>query len=89
MKSLHVHYDEAAQRIVPVDSAVVEDWVAVCARFNDDVHRIGDIRDQGEYTGLDVCFNEENVKLFYLVQEDATLKRLRRRVFFGKLGRKD
>jgi hypothetical protein len=88
MKSLHVHYDEATERIEPVGSAGVEDWVAVCARFNDDVHRIRDIRDQGEYTGLYACIDEENATFFFLVQEDATLKQLRRRVFLGKLGRK-
>jgi hypothetical protein len=89
MKSLHVHYDEATDRIEPVGSAEVEDWVTVCTRFNDDVHRIRNIRDQGEYNALYACFDEENTRFFYLVQEDATLLRLRRRVFLGKLGRRD
>jgi hypothetical protein len=89
MKCRHVHFDEATGRIEPAGSAGDEDWVAVCERFNDDVHRLRDVADQGQYTGLYACFDEENARFFYLVQEDATLKRLRRKVFLGKLGRKD
>jgi len=52
--------------------------VAVCRRFNDDVERICDVSDMNGYTGVFACYDETNTKVYYLVQEDKALFRMKR-----------
>lgn len=70
------------------EGAKEEDWAAICRKFNDDVTRISDVTDQGEYTGLFECFDNANVSFFYLVKEDKNLYRMKHRHFLGNLGLK-
>ncbi len=61
-------------------------WPQVCRRFNDDVERVCDVTDLIGYTGLYQCFDETNKGVFYLVEEDTALARLKRRHFLENLG---
>ena len=88
MKSLNVHYDKGADRITPIETAKDEEWIDVCERFDDDVRRVKSIEHPDGYTALYLCFDSENAPFYYLVQEDAQLKRLRHKVFLSKLGLK-
>ena len=87
MKALAVTYDEATDHITPPEDLTGEDWVAVCKRYEGDVHRIRDAQEVAGYNALYVCYDEDNRPAHYLVVEDAELQRARRRVFLGKLGR--
>jgi hypothetical protein len=87
MKAIQAEYDGTPDGIKIRNEADPEDWQSVCGRFNDDVRRICDVKDQGEYTALYECCDEKDRVTFYLVQEDASLYRLRRRHFLSNLGR--
>ena len=86
MKSIQAEYDEASKNISIKKGAKQEDWVLVCQQFNDDVARICDVTKVKDYTGLFECFDDNNNRLFYLVKEDKTLYRKKRRHFFDNLG---
>ncbi len=86
MKAIQVEYTKEPFEIKISDEAVEEDWPAVCARFNDDVERVCDSNDAPGYTGLYQCFDEMNKKSYYLVNEDKSLFRLRRRHFLDNIG---
>jgi hypothetical protein len=86
MKSLNVNFDEAAQTIDFIETASSESWDAVCERFENDVRRIKDVSDQDEYTALYACYDENNRPVYYLVEEDEALMKLRRKTFLSKLG---
>ncbi len=73
MKSIQAEYSEDTGDVTIKRDAEPEDWVAVCMRFNDDVHRLCDVDDIGEYTGLYECFDEDNERYFYLLKEDEKL----------------
>jgi hypothetical protein len=88
MKSIQAEFQKEPQIIKPRAKAEQEDWVKVCHRFNDDVERICDVSDLGEYTGLYQCFDEFNKGVFYLVEEDKTLFRMKRRHFLDNIGSK-
>ncbi len=88
MKSIIVNYNEDTSTIEMRDDVSVEDWTEICVKFNDDVHRVRDAKDQGEFTGLYECFDNYNNKTYYLVEEDTKLYRLRRKNFLTKLGRR-
>lgn len=68
------------------EGAEEEDWAAVCTKYNDDVTRVCDVTDQGEYTGLFECFDDFNASFFYLVKEDKALYRMKHRRFLDNLG---
>lgn len=87
MQSLHVQYNEADGTIIGVDDASPESWEEVCERFDNDVRRIMDLADQAGYTALYACYDENNEAVYYLVEEDQTLTKLRRRTHLRKLGR--
>lgn len=86
MECIQADYDDASQKYAIAKNAKTEDWVAVCRRFNDDVARIGDISDLDDYTGVYACNDDTGKTVFYLVREDKTLFRMKRRHFFDKLG---
>lgn len=86
MQSLHVDYNEAAGTIARIDTASPEPWGAVCERFDNDVRRIMDVTDQAGYNALYTCYDEANQPVFYLVEEDETLLKLRHRTHLRKLG---
>ena len=86
MKSLHVTYDEANDSVTSIDDAKEEEWPEVCERFDDDVRRVKSVEHSEGYTALYICFDSENFPFYYLVQEDARLKRLQHKVFLSKLG---
>ncbi len=87
MKAIMVEYDKDSGAIETDDSTQWENWSAVCKKFHDDVHRVRGVEDQGEYTGLYECFDDDNKKNHYLVQEDAKLFRIKRRNFLQAIGK--
>ena len=87
MKALQVTFDRDKDDITPVGEKRAENWIDVCERFDDDVHRIRDVAEPEPYTALYACYDEDNMPSYYLVEEDRQLDRIRRRVFLNKLGR--
>lgn len=87
MKALQVVFDKAKDEITPVDQGEEENWIDVCARFDDDVHRIRDVSERSPFTALYACYDEDNQPTYYLVEEDRQLDRIRHKVFLSKLGR--
>ncbi len=88
MKSIQAEFEEVSKEIKVTENAKEEDWVRVCQKFNDDVSRICDVTDQEDYTGLFVCFDDDNKRFYYLVKEDKNLYRIKRQHFFDNLGLK-
>lgn len=86
MKSIQAEYDEESKTISIKENRQPEDWVSVCRRFNDDVSRICDVQNIEDYTGLFECCDDKNNRFYYLVREDSTLKRIKRRHFYDNLG---
>jgi hypothetical protein len=86
MKSLRIDYNESDQTIETVKEAAPEPWDTVCERYDNDVHRISDVGDREPYTAVYACYDENNRPVYYLVEEDADLMRMRRKTFFDKLG---
>jgi len=88
MKSIQAQFEEKSKKITIKKDAKTEDWALVCTKFNDDVSRVCDVADQGDYTGLFECFDDENRHFFYLVKEDKDLYRMKHKYFFDNLGLK-
>ncbi len=86
MKSILADYDKDNHQASVRTGAEPEDWVTVCTRFNDDVHRISDITDIEGFTALYQCFDDDNLSVFYLVNEDSRLFRLKRKHFLNNIG---
>lgn len=86
MKSIQAEYDEKTKKIAVQKKAKEEDWVSVCHKFNDDVSRICDVTDVEDYTALYECFDDENKQFYYLVKEDKSLYRMRRKHFLDNIG---
>lgn len=86
MRSIRAEYDEESKTISITEKAEPEDWAAVCRRFNDDVSRICDVTDMEDYTGLFECFDDDNTRFYYLVEEDRKLFRMKRKHFLDNLG---
>jgi hypothetical protein len=86
MQSLHVDYNEAAGTTARIETASPEPWDAVCERFDNDVRRLMDVTDQAGYSALYACYDENNQPVYYLVEEDETLLKLRHRTLLSKLG---
>jgi hypothetical protein len=86
MQSLHVNYDDTAGAIARIENASPEPWETVCERFDNDVRRIMDVTDQSGYTALYACYDENNNPIYYLVEEDERLLKLRRKTHLSKLG---
>ncbi len=88
MKSIQADFQKDPQDIKVKAGAKQEDWIQVCRRFNDDVERVCDASGPGEYTGLYQCFDELNKGVFYLVEEDRALFRMKRKYFLENIGSK-
>lgn len=86
MKSMHVEYNQASRTIDTIANASPEAWDAVCERFDNDVRRIRDVSDQNEYTALYACYDENNQPFYYMVEENESLIKMRRKTFLSKLG---
>jgi hypothetical protein len=86
MQSLHVNYDDGSGTVARIENVSPEPWETVCERFDNDVRRMTDVTDQAEYTALYACYDENNNPVYYLVEEDETLLKLRRRTHLSKLG---
>jgi hypothetical protein len=87
MDAILVEYDIEKNTLEFVKGVVVEDWIAVCSRFNDDVRRVRDVDDIETYTALYECFDEKDKKHYYLVKEDDTLFKMRRKIFLRNIGK--
>jgi hypothetical protein len=87
MRALRVEYNTDTEKISHIAKQKTEDWITVCERFNNDVHRICDIKDRDMYTALYQCYDDDNKPSYYLVEEDRQLDKVRRKVFYNKLGR--
>ncbi|NNF98313.1 MAG: hypothetical protein HKM93_02955 [Desulfobacteraceae bacterium] len=85
MDAIRADYDKETEAISVDRQSRVEDWLAVCERYNDDVHRLCDV-DQDDYTALYACYDEDNKPFYYLVKETKDLARLKRKIFLQKLG---
>jgi len=87
MDAILVEYDIEKKTFPFLKGAVVEDWIAVCRRFNDDVHRVRGVDDIETYTALYECFDEKDKKFYYLVKEEDSLFKIRRKNFLSKIGK--
>lgn len=87
MRALRVDFNKDKDEISRIEDQKEEDWVMVCERFDNDVHRICDSVGQEGYTALYGCFDEDDNPSYYLVEEDHQLEKIRHKVFLNKLGR--
>ena len=87
MDAIIVEYDITKKTLEFVKGVVVEDWEAVCRRFNDDVHRVRDVDDIETYTALYECLDEKDKSHYYLVKEEDTLFKIRRKTFLSNIGK--
>lgn len=86
MKSIRADYDKENQQARVQEGAKPEDWIKVCTRYNDDVHRVSDVTYIDGFTALYRCFDNDNKEAFYLVNEDKSLFKLRRKHFLKNIG---
>ncbi|MEA1966918.1 MAG: hypothetical protein U9N77_01670 [Thermodesulfobacteriota bacterium] len=88
MKSIEAEIVKDSTTIKIKKDAKEEDWIAVCTKFNNDVERVRDVKDQKDFTALYECFDDDNKNFFYLVKEDKKLYSLRRKHFLNNIGTK-
>jgi hypothetical protein len=86
MNSLQVEFDEATETIDTIETQSPEPWDAVCERYDNDVQRIKDVSDHEGYSALYACYDENNQPVYYVVEEDEALMKLRQKTFLSKLG---
>jgi len=86
MNAVKVTYHKDSDSIELDENQSPENWLNVCDRFNDDVHRVRDVDDQKEYSALFECFDDDDRSVFYLVEENRKLEKLKRKHFRDKLG---
>lgn len=87
MKAVLVRFNKDEDTIHTIKDQTVENWVDVCHRYDNDVHRLRDASEHAPYTALYECFDEDNQSQYYLVEEDHRLRQIRQKVFLSKLGR--
>jgi len=87
MESILADYQKETKKITIVKDAEKEDWAEVCNRYNNDVERICNVTDMENFTGLYQCFDDANRGVFYLVNEDKSLFRIRRKHFLSNIGK--
>lgn len=86
MKAVRVDYDREKD-LFEVNAAVdPEDWVDVCEKYNNDVHRLRDAAEREGFSALYECFDDDNNSCYYLVEEDSSLFKARRKVFLENVG---
>ncbi len=86
MKAIKVNYKTDKDIIEAGKGEIVEDWLDICDKFNNDVHKVRDVTDHEEYTSLYECFDDDSVSFFYLVREDEELYKVRKKHRFRSLG---
>lgn len=86
MKAIQAEVGEDPGRARIRAGAVEEEWPAVCRKFNDDVERVCDAENAGSYTGLYRCFDDRNKAVYYLVEENRQLYRMKHRHFLDNIG---
>lgn len=86
MKAIKVNYQADKDIIETGKDEIVEDWIDVCEKFDNDVHKVRDVSDHEGYTSLYECFDDDNISFFYLVGEDKDLYKVRRKNRFRSLG---
>ncbi len=86
MRSIEINYQLETDTVEKIDDTTAENWIDVCEKFNDDVHRIKDIDVDSIYSGLYECFDDNNKRKYYLVEEAKELFTLRRKNVRDKLG---
>jgi len=87
MEAIQVDFDSETAAVTVTAEAAPRNWQDICESYDNDVHRVRDVDDHPGYTGLYVCYDQDNQPHHYIVAEDAALQRLRRRTFFKKLGK--
>lgn len=87
MQAVMVEYDETTDTITSKDGADETSWVSVCEEYNDDVHRLRSVTEMGKFTGLYECFDDDNTRFFYVVEEDKDLYRIKHKHFLEKIGK--
>jgi hypothetical protein len=87
MQAIRVNFNPATQTIAPIQEATPEPWDTVCERFDNDVRRMMNVNDDQAYNALYACYDEDNQPVYYLVEEDAALVKLRQKTFLSKLGK--
>ncbi len=87
MNSLQVNFIESSRSIEKREDCNPEPWNEVCDRYDNDVHRVMDVPGHEGYSALYVCYDENNLPFYYLVEEDDALKRMRRKTLLKKLGK--
>lgn len=89
MKAMQVQYDKDEDKIEISSDGTRENWIDVCERFDNDVHRLRDAEEHTAYSALYACYDEDNKPTYFLVEEDRYLDKIRRKQFLKKLGRAD
>ena len=87
MQAIKIKYKEADGVIEPIENESEEAWDVVCERYDNDVRRIRDVNGRETYTAVYACYDENNQPVYYLVEEDEALMKMRRKTFLSKLGR--
>ncbi len=88
MKSIKALYNSKKNLYAIKENSSEENWIDVCEKFNNDVHRISD-SDKENYSGIYECFDDDNNSFFYFVEESSSLKKLKRKTFFDNIGFKE
>ena len=86
MRSIQINYNSKDDILEKIEGKNEEDWVKVCKKYDDDVHRIKDIKDNEPFTALYECFDENNSTFYFLVEENTELFKLRRKNARNSLG---
>ncbi len=89
MKSIKALYNSKKNIYAIEKNSSEENWIDVCEKFNNDVHRISDVSDNENYSGIYECFDDDNNSFFYFVEESSRLKKLKRKTFFDNIGFKE
>jgi len=87
MKAILAEYSGDIDTVKVKKDSEEENWITVCNRFNDDVNRVCDVKDLENFTALYQCFDDDNISVFYLVEEDKRLYKLRRKHFLDNIGK--
>jgi hypothetical protein len=85
MKCIQAEFDASSKTATIKKDARQENWGDVCNRFNDDVSRVTAVGIKG-YTALFECFDDANNRVYYLVNEDDALYKMKHRHFRKNLG---
>jgi len=86
---LQINFDKDSDEIDLIEDQAEENWIEVCERYDDDVHRIRSISGPSPFTAVYTCYDEDNNPSYFLVEEDSKLDKMRHKIFLDKLGRSE